>query len=574
MTRYPALVAFLLLLPACSGRPATVEPPTTQPGGIVAADHALASQAGAAMLELGGNAVDAIVAATLAAGVVQPAGSGLGGGGFALLVPPEGDPIIVDFREVAPGAAHPDMHDGVDGEIDKDLRRLGGLAVGVPGEPIGLWHLLEKYGRLEAEQVAAPAIALARDGFPLGAHLQKMTQKVVERGHSELVGKVFDGESSLPEAGHVVRRARLADTLEAWAHTDGRALHEGPLAEDLVAAVQGAGGILTLEDLANYRPVEKEPIRVPWGDRTVLTMTAPGGGAVVGQVLSVLQDELREGCDRPCAFDVTRAHRFLEAQKHAYADRGRHMADPDFEEVALDVMLSGERIAEIREAFDPSKVLDRSAYAVPAHQPQDAGTHHISVIDADGYAVALTTTINTGFGSMVVAEKSGVILNNEMDDFAPFPSSPILEGVQGSALNHIEPGKRPVSSMSPTVVLDEDGAPILAAGASGGPLIISSTLQVVLGVLELGQSPEAAVSARRFHHRWAKEGEGLFLDTRGAPGGDTPDALSTGLSGLGHEVIPFDFFSSVQIAARDGDAFDGASNPRKGGAPARPGSEE
>jgi gamma-glutamyltranspeptidase/glutathione hydrolase len=398
-----------------------------------------------------------------------------------------------------------------------------------------------------------------------------MTQKVVEHGHDELVPKVFDGESSVPETGQVVRRARLAKTLEAWVNSDGRALHEGPLAEDLVAAVQAAGGILTLEDLANYRPVEKEPIRVPWGERTVLTMNAPGGGAVVAQVISVLDDDLREGCTRPCDFDVARAHRFLEAQKHAYADRGRYMADPDFEEVALDVMLGGERIAAIQDAFNADQVLDRSAYAVPLHPPQDAGTHHISVIDNDGYAVALTTTINTGFGSMVVAEKSGVVLNNEMDDFAPFPSSPISEGVQGSALNHIEPGKRPVSSMSPTVVLNENDEPILAAGASGGPLIISSTLQVVLSVLELGQSPEDAVSARRFHHRWAGEGEGLFLDTRGAPSAETPDTLATGLADLGHDVIPFDFFSSVQIVTRTGDQFDGASDPRKGGVPARPG---
>ncbi len=536
---------------------------------MVAADHQLASEAGARMLELGGNAVDAVVAATLVAGVVQPAGSGLGGGGFALLAPPNADPIIVDFREVAPGGAHPKMHDDENGELDKDLRRYGGLAVAVPGEPVGLWHLLENYGTLSAKQVAEPAITLANDGFPVGAHLHKVISKVQEHGHDGLVPKLFDDITELPEVGQIVRRARLGATIEAWTESDGRALHEGPLAEDIVAAVSQTGGILTVEDLAQYRPVEKTPLLQKWRDRTVLTMNAPGGGAVVAQVLSVLDDDLSENCERPCAFDAARAHRFLEAQKHAYADRGRYMADPDFEDLALDEMLSETRIEAIRSAYDPTKVLERAAYAVPNHQPEDAGTHHISVIDDEGYAVALTTTINTAFGSMVVGERSGVVLNNEMDDFAPFPSSPIESGgVQGSVLNNIEPGKRPVSSMSPTVILDAQGMPILAAGASGGPLIISSTLQVILGILELGHSPERAVNERRFHHRWAQEQEGLFLDTRGAPTDASEDTLNLALTALGHETIPFDFFSAVQVVTKQGAAFDAASDPRKGGVPA------
>ena len=521
--------------------------------GMVAADHELASKAGAEMLARGGNAIDAAVAAALASGVVQPAGSGLGGGGFAV-VSDGSHHHVLDFREVAPAAGTPSMFQDEQGEVVEGLSTQGGLAVAVPGEGRGLAALLASHGSLSPMDVARPAIRLAGRGFPVGAHLARSLQR-----HPQMAS-LFD-LTVAPSRGEEVRRRALAATLDAWARSGGEALQSGRIAEDIVDAVQGAGGVLTLQDLADYQPKVREPLVGRYRGYTVVTMPPPSsGGAVLLQALAVL-----EGYDLPSLGHNSADHMHLLAEvfQHAYADRAAVMGDPDFTQVPVDVMLADERIQAIRQSIWPGRTFDRDSYGSGYALPEDAGTLHISVLDGSGLGVALTTTINTSFGSKVVGPRSGVLLNNEMDDFVSKPGVPNAYGLIGREANQVEPGKKPLSSMTPTLLLDEQGQVVLAIGGSGGSFIISSTLQVMSNIVDFGMDPEEAVSAPRMHHQWVPEL--LFVDL-GVPL-DTVQALS----GRGHEVREREFGSAVQVVAVDDGVFSGASDPRKGGRPASPG---
>ncbi len=531
---------------------AAAPPPVSGRAGIVSADHPLASKAGARMLEQGGNAVDAVVAAALSAGVVQPAGSGLGGGGFAVVV--RGDErLVLDFREIAPAAAHRDMYLDDSGDVIPEASTDGGLAVGVPGEPRGLAQLHARFGELSASAVARPAIDQAGKGFPIGAHLVRCLGR-----YPDIVPHLLDGRTVIPDQAETVRRKRLAKTLGAWARSRGEALYTGPIAEDIVAAVQDSGGVLTAADLRAYQPVEREPLVGSYRGYTVITMPPPSsGGAVLLQVLGVLE-----------AWDLTalghnsseHLHLLAEAFQHAYADRARLMGDPDFVDVPVDRMLDPARIGEIQRSIYPSRTFGRDHYGLDVAIPEDSGTHHIAVIDGDGMAVALTTTINTLFGSKVVAAKSGILLNDEMDDFVAKPGVPNAFGLVGREANAVEPGKKPLSSMTPTVVLDPDGEVVMAIGGSGGPYIISSTLQALSNVIDFGMDPEDAVSVPRMHHQWVPEV--LRVDE------GVPADVQANLRARGHDVQVKAFFSAVQIARVDGAYFSGACDPRKGGKPA------
>jgi gamma-glutamyltranspeptidase/glutathione hydrolase len=526
-------------------------PPAIGRKGMVASDHPLASQAGAEVMAAGGNAVDGIVAAALAAGVVQPAGSGLGGGGFAVVVTPQGKSQVIDFREVAPKAATRDMY--TDGAVE-DASRIGGLAVGVPGEALGLAELHRRYGSLPWASVVAPAAALATDGFVVGAHLAQSLWEA--EGAAPALSLALFGTETVPEEGAIVRRIVLGQTLLALGESGTPVLTEGPLAEDIVQAVQAAGGILTVEDLATYTPRERTPVVGHYRGWTVVTMPPPSsGGVVLLQVLAAL-----ETGDLPPAQGAALFHRLAEAMKHAYADRARYMGDPDRVDIPVDRLLSVERISAIRDDFDPAKTFPAAHYGTPLDPGQDGGTQHISALDANGLAVALTTTINTGFGSRVVAPRSGILLNNEMDDFVARPGVPNHYGLVGSEANAVSPGARPLSSMTPTVLISPDGSERIVVGASGGPFIISSTLQVIVNIIDFGMDPAEAVSAPRMHHQWAPDT--LFVDH-----GTSPDTIER-LRELGHTVQLKDFYSSVQVIRGGAGGFLGASDPRKGGWPA------
>lgn len=523
--------------------------PPSEPGaGVVAADHELASSAGAQVLLQGGNAVDAVVAAALAAGVVQPAGSGLGGGGFAVGYQDD-KAWALDFRETAPSGAHRDLYVGEDGKVVSDLSRKGGLAVAIPGESRGLAMLVREHGELSPAQVAAPAIRLAAKGFEIRPHLAK----ALGRTSSEEVLGLFSGV----DVGRQVKNPRLALTLRRWAATSGEDLYTGKGASQVIAASTRSGGILTADDLDGYAPSEREPVVIEYRGYTVYSMPLPSsGGVVLGQMLRVL-----EGYDlKALGWGSSELHHLLaEVMKHGFADRAQHLGDPDFVEVDVARLTSDERVSEIRQKIWPARTHDAAWYGELVEPPKDAGTQHISVIDGDGNAVALTTTVNTSFGSGVIAD-TGFPLNNEMDDFAAAPGVPNAYGLIGNENNAVEAGKRPLSSMTPTIVANAEGEVVLAIGASGGPFIISSTLQALIGVIDFGLTPTEAVSAPRIHHQWMPER--LFVEP------DIPLDVLRALESRGHTLDVRGGFSSVQaVQSLDGVRY-GASDPRKGGRPA------
>ncbi|MSP55044.1 MAG: gamma-glutamyltransferase [Myxococcales bacterium] len=525
----PALAPLAL----CSCAPTAARPPApsqvTITQGAVAADHVLASEAGASVLRAGGNAVDAAVAAALSSGVVQPSGSGLGGGGFALVVQSDGSATFLDFRETAPAAATRDMYaGGTGGGSSQD----GGLAVATPAEALGLAELETRFGRLGAARVAAPAIAQARDGFQRGAHLQ---QALRSHPGMDTLFTTHDGQT--------LRRPLLAKALTAWGETGGKAFRDGWVAQDFVDATTAAGGILTLADLTSYAVKERTPLSGSWHGHTVITAPPPSSGGIA--ILQMLQ--ATDGvAGVPCR---------VEAAKHAMADRAVFGGDPDFVSVDSAALLSPARIDAIRTDCGPTTRPSDHYGKITAQT--DHGTLHISVMDSSGMAVALTTTINTTFGSKVVAPRSGIVLNNEMDDFAARPGEPNAYGLIQSENNAIGPGRRPLSSMSPTVVLGPDKRPVLAVGASGGPFIITATYQTIENVLLAGLSPADALNAPRWHHQWMPD---VVTLEPAAPG-------SADLAAAGHTLKTIEKPAcAVQVVRRLADgSFEAASDPRKGG---------
>lgn len=551
-SRVPRLALFLLL-PFWFG----ASFPAERGAGMVATDHALASECGAEILHRGGNAADAAVAAALCAGVVQPAGSGLGGGGFALFVP-AGEAArgnILDFRETAPAAATEDMYRSADGEVKPTASRVGGDAVGVPGESRGLAALLTRYGVLTPREVAAPAIRLATRGWRMHPHLAGS----LHRTKYPEIRELFGVGDRVATHGDLVRNPALARTLRRWASTGGEDLSAGAGAKAIVDAVARAGGRLTVEDLEGYAVKERAPIVVEYKGWTLLTMPPPSsGGVFIGQMLQVLEGYDLNALGHNSSDYV---HLLAEVMQHAFADRATYLGDPDFVDVPVDRLLSEERVAEIRSKVWPGRTWEASYYGEVIEPHRDAGTQHISVMDSSGNAVALTTTINTSFGSGVVPMGLGLVLNNEMDDFAAAPGVPNAYGLVGNEANAVAPGKRPLSSMSPTVLVDPDGNAKMVVGASGGSTIITGTLQAILNMVDWKMDPQAAVSAPRIHHQW--QPAVLFVEPEFAA--DVVGALE----GRGHEVVVRPSSAAVQaVAAGDGDHLLGGSDPRKGGRPA------
>lgn len=520
---------------------------------VVAADHALASEAGAAVLRRGGNAVDAAVAAALAAGVVAPAGSGLGGGGFAVLRTPKGDLHVLDFRETAPAAATATMFVGPDGKVVDKASTDGGLAVGVIAEARGLWALRERFGAAAPKDVAAPAIALARDGFVITPTLAR---SLADNKRPSVAAWYSRGGRALVE-GDTFTNPALAKTIERWVTTRGEVLNAGPGAALIVAAVKAAGGVLTAEDLAGYRPKDRAALTGAWGQRQVITMPPPSsGGVAILQMLRVL-----EGLDL-AALGLGSSdylHLLVEVMKYAYADRAHHLGDPDFVDVPVARLLSDARVEEIRRGLYPTRTWATEHYGSLVAGPKDAGTQHISVVDADGGACALTTTINTSFGSGLVVPELGILLNNQMDDFAVAPGRPNAFGLVGGAANAVAANKRPLSSMSPTIVVGERGVEIVV-GASGGAQIISSVLQALLAMLVFRKDATAAVAMPRVHHQWLPDK--LVVEP------EIPRDVQRALEARGHVIDVRQQYACVQAVRITDGRVEGGCDPRKGGAPA------
>lgn len=517
-------------------------------GAIVAVDHELASRAGAEILERGGNAVDAAVAAALSAGVVQPVSSSLGGGGFAV-VAGEGRRAVLDFREVAPSAAHRDMYRDLEQERPS---RQGRLAVAVPGESRGLARLLRDHGTMTPQQVAAPALRQASRGFEVHPFLGRM----LERTSYAQIHELFTVNDRVAGVGDRVRNPALASTLRRWVRTAGEDLYTG---EGARAVVRATGpDWISPGDLEGYQVKEREPIIVRFRDHTLVSMPPPSsGGLVLAQALSALEgyDLERLG---PRSSDTY--HLLAEVLQHTFADRAHHLGDPDFVDVPVSRLLSSERTREIRSKIWPGRTFESSWYGEPLGSSDNEGTQHISVVDGRGLAVALTTTNNTPFGSGVVPPEIGTPLNNEMDDFAITPGEPNAFGLVGSEANAIAPGKRPLSSMTPTVVLNDEGRVVMVLGASGGSTIISATLQVYLNVAVFKMNAQEAVDAPRVHHQWVPGR--LMIEP------EVPLDVRRNLQGRGHDLWVRPAYSAVQlIVVREDGILEGASDPRKGGRP-------
>ena len=532
--------------------------PLIVPTAVVAADNPLASEAGVEVLQAGGNAVDAAVAVGLVLGVVNPFASGIGGGGFLIhRDAASGEVVALDFRETAPSAAHRDMY-LVDGAADPDLSRYGGLAVGVPGEVAGWWEIHQAHGVLPWSDVVEPALRLARDGFPAGQLLEERLANDSRLSEFPALAAHFEVDGELVQRDAQFSRPTLAETLQRIADEGRAGFYTGPVAADIVQSVGAHGGIITLEDLADYEPRWLAPVESEYRGRTLYGMPAPSsGGLVVARVLSVLE---RFDLTRGAFEDAITAHIIIQAFAHAFADRALHLGDPDFSEVPTDLFLGTTRLGEALSNYDPVRTHDPSVYGALLTPPSDGGTSHFSIVDAHGNAVACTVTVNTSFGSHVLGLQSGIVFNNEMDDFSAQPGVPNAYGLVGGEANAIAPGKRPLSSMSPTIVVEGDEV-VGVVGGSGGPMIITETVLAIVQMIDFGRDAETAVSARRFHFQWLPDQ--VFVEDA-----DDNPWTADDLADFGYATLARGFWSAVQVVWAHEDGWQAASDPRKYGAPA------
>lgn len=592
-----ALVLWCAMLVAiCGGGCAVVGPgPEGFPRGVVAADHADASEAGAAMLRAGGNAVDAAVATSFALSVVRPYSCGIGGGGFMVVYlrgsGREGRAVAIDYREVAPATMRPDFFESEEGPSST----TGASAVGVPGTVAGLLYALERYGTMEREQVLAPAIALAERGFVVDEHYVESVRPLIRRFRGEGAGRSAREEGARlrerysfvwkrflregeVQVGDVIALPEQAEALRLIAAHGAQAFYEGPIAEAIVRAVERDGGGVGMEDLGSYWVRERVPLVFAYAGHRFYTMPPPSsGGVAMAQALGILgRIGEKPGGAGPRAArvyvqDAARAHALVESFKHAFADRAEWLGDSDFVNVPIGRLLSAEYLDERAAVFDRSRTLSPGAYgtregARSAGAREDSGTSHLSVVDRWGNAVACTETINLTFGSLLAVEEYGFILNNEMDDFTTRRGEANAFGLRQSDRNLPAPRKRPLSSMTPTVVVDESNGRVeVVAGASGGPRIITATTQVILNALS-GMNAMEAVEAPRLHHQWAPDRVQLEAPLADVTQGAVPPA--DGLRARGHRVEVSGALANVQVIVRSNLGWTAASDPRKGGRPA------
>ena len=544
----------LLLLWAVAGAAQTPE------RAAVASAHPLASEAGIAVLERGGNAFDAAVAVSAALGVVEPYGSGLGGGGFFLLHrAADGFEVMIDGREAAPGQASEDMYLDEEGDPVPGASRDGPLAAGIPGLPAALVHLAAHYGRMPLAESLQPAIRYAEEGF---AAYESFLRRLARRapGMNQGAREVFAPGGELPAQGKLFRQPELGATLRTLARDGNAGFYRGPVARLLVEGVRREGGIWSIEDLENYRVVEREPLVGRYRNVTIVTAPPPSAGGVA----LINMFNMLSGFDLESADRVTRTHLLTEVMRRAYRDRGPYLGDPDFVDVPVDLLThpfyaAGQR-ASLR--IDRATASDSLPGIQPAGPGGGSQTSHFSVLDVEGNIVAATQSINFGFGSGFIAPGTGVLLNNEMDDFSMKPGQPNGYQLLSGDANSIQPGKRMLSSMTPTILRDDDSTAIL--GTPGGSRIITIVLLASLAWID-GADAASMATNPRFHHQYFPDR--LMFE---------PAALSAEeqavLTGFGHNLMPSrqaQGIGNLQIVTWDRDSgnVDAASDPRGVGEP-------
>ena len=529
--------------------------PVTGAHAMVASDSPLGSAAGVEILKQGGNAVDAAVAVGFANAVSYPEAGNIGGGGYMVIHMADGREAALDYREVAPLAATRNMYVDANGKLtDKSV--VGALASGVPGAVAGLTEALAKYGTMSLPQVMAPAIRYAKQGITVDSIFLNSI-----RNNAKYI-EPFDGRTLFlpngapPAHGSVFRQPVLAQTLELIAAKGRDAFYRGPLAEAWTRELKRAGGIITMEDLARYKPVWREPVRSTYRGYTLLTMPpSSSGGVTITETLNIL-----EGFDSlPSYGSAGWAHLLGSAYQRAFVDRNEKLADPAFVSVPLAELTDKRYAAKLRSTIGNMRATPTSAVSRTMREGNE--TTHYSVVDEKGNAVATTTTLNNLYGSGVFMASAGFFLNDEMDDFAAQPGTPNMFGlVQGEA-NAIQPGKRMLSAMSPTVVLDRDGSLLLVVGSRGGPRIITSTSEVIINVLDYRMSLADAMSAPRVHHQALPDS--LYLE-RDAVRPEVADSLRA----MGYGVAMGRGIGLVNAIMRvKGRGYEGVSDPRSSGRP-------
>ncbi len=528
LTKWNKPLAVLALLVSGTLHAAST-PAVEAKNGMVVTSQYLASQVGADILKMGGNAVDAAVAVGYAQAVVNPCCGNIGGGGFMTIHLADGTDTFINFRETAPSTANADMYLDKDGNVTKDASLYGYLAVGVPGTVLGMDSAQKKYGKLTRQQVMAPAIRLARDGFILTRADTDILDTTVKRFRQDPESaRIFlrkDGEALQP--GDRLVQADLADTLSAISEKGPDAFYQGKIPQAVEAAAKKGGGILTAADFADYKITETAPITCSYrGYKFVSAPPPSSGGVTLCETLNVLEGYNLKSMGFNSADYI---HTLTEAMRHAYMDRNTFLGDPEFVKNPLDRLLSKSYAADIRKQIVANKATP-SVEVQPGMQPHEKPeTTHYSIVDHEGNAVSTTYTVNGRFGAVVIAPGTSFFLNNEMDDFTVKVGEQNLYGLVQGATNAIAPGKRPLSSMSPTLVT-KDGKTFMVLGSPGGSRIISITLQTALNVIDHGMAPQEAVDAPRIHHQWLPDE--VYYEQRGV----SADSLNI-LKSMGYKMV-------------------------------------
>lgn len=552
--------AFVLAFPAAGAQKA--RPAAKPPGTAIASAHQLATDAGLQIVREGGNAFDAAVAVSAVLSVVEPVSSGLGGGGFFLLHDARrGRDVFVDAREVAPSSVTPQSYLDEKGELDRDRATNGPWSAGIPGLPAALVHIAGRYGRLPLSKSLAPAIRIAREGFPVYARLAdgyRSRAKVMERYAG--TREVFLADGDAPEVGELLVQPDLARTLDALARKGFDGFYRGEVAARLLAGVEAEGVRWTAQDLAGYRVREREPLRFEYDGWNVVTAPPPSsGGIALAQMLQML-----EPWDLAKLPEPQRVHLTVEAMRRAYRDRTFYLGDPDFVRVPSGLLASAAYAAGQRSTIHPDRATPSALLSGAPTPLEDEETTHFSIIDAEGNRVAATQTVNLTYGSGFIPRGTGVLLNNEMDDFALRPGTPNAFGVMGFDANAPRPGKRMLSSMTPTFLVSDSRVAVL--GTPGGSRIITMVLLGILGYAD-GLAPQQVAALPRYHHQWLPD---VVQTETGALAEPTIAALRA----MGHTVATppaaADGRSSSHVWGnlqtvmwnRDGNVLEGGSDPR------------
>ena len=556
----------LLAVPAGSLAAASREPVRARNGMVVSTSE-IASRVGADVLRRGGNAVDAAVAVGLALAVTWPSAGNLGGGGFLLLRKADGSVEAIDYRERGPLAAHRDMYVGADGKVVPGLSTEGYKAVGVPGTVAGLALSHSRHGKLSWSELVEPARQLAAEGFPVNYHLARSlgsrstTKKMQPFSESR---RIFQRNGNHYEVGETFVQPELAAVL-ARIKVSPRDFYEGETARLIAADMKANGGIITFEDLKTYEPTVRTPLRGTYRGHEIITMPPPSsGGIALLEMLNILEPYDLAAMGFGSAQHI---HTMVEAMRRAFADRAQFLGDADFVKVPVAALTSRAYADERRRSIDPNRA--SSSKTVGAGNPapyESPDTTHFTIVDREGNVVSNTYTINDSYGSGVTARGTGILLNNEMDDFTSKVGVPNDYGLMQGEANAVAPKKRPLSSMTPTIVL-RDGKPYFAVGSPGGPTIINTVLQVILNVIDFDMDMQEAIDAGRFHHQWLPDH--IFWERAGL----NPDTRAI-LEKMGHRFRPVD--GSNRTPSDMGDAHGvmigadgtllGAADPRLGGA--------